>query len=80
MIINMKPIEVMETLGVARSTVSKYRDEGLIEGVKLPNGRWDYDEESVYGFLNKGVPRMTACMREFQQVSKRKILKIKLNL
>lgn len=55
----MKPIEVMETLGVARSTVSKYRDEGLIEGVKLPNGRWDYDEESVYGFLNKGVPRMT---------------------
>lgn len=51
--------EVLRLLNVTRPTLTKYVKEGTIKVVTLPNGRYDYDEESVYKFLNKDVKRKT---------------------
>jgi predicted site-specific integrase-resolvase len=47
----MKPKEVMEVLRISRSTLRRLRKEGKIKAIRLPNGRYDYDEESVYRYL-----------------------------
>ncbi len=47
----MKPKEVMEVLRISRSTLRRLRKEGEIKAVKLTNGRYEYDEESVYRYL-----------------------------
>ena len=44
---------------MTRPTLTKYVKEGIIKTTVLPNGRYDYDEESVYKFLNKDVKRKT---------------------
>lgn len=55
----MKSNEVLRILGISRPTLTKYIQDGTIKGNLLPNGRYDYDEESVYKFLNKDVKRKT---------------------
>lgn len=55
----MKAKEVMQTLRISRSTLHVYITEGKISGIRLPNGQYDYDAESVYAVLNKDVPRKT---------------------
>ena len=47
----MKPKEVMEVLRISRSTLRRLRKEGKIKAIRLPNGRYEYDEESVYRYL-----------------------------
>jgi predicted site-specific integrase-resolvase len=46
-------------LHISDTTLRKYRREGLIKAKEYPNGFFDYDDESVYQFLNKGIERMT---------------------
>jgi len=53
----MKASEVLKILRITRPTLSKYVKEGIIKITVLPNGRYDYDSESVYAFLNKDVQR-----------------------
>lgn len=55
----MKSNEVLKTLRITRPTLTKYIKTGIIKGVKLPNGQYDYNEESVYSFLNKDLKRNT---------------------
>lgn len=55
----MKSKEVLELLKITRPTLTKYVKEGLIKTTILPNGRYDYDLESVYKLFNKGVERKT---------------------
>ncbi|MFX1282174.1 MAG: IS607 family transposase [Promethearchaeota archaeon] len=55
----MKAKEVLNLLRISRVTLSKYVKEGTIEVTTLPNGRYDYNEKSVYKFLNKDLPRKT---------------------
>lgn len=55
----MKSKEVLELLQITRPTLTKYVKEGLIKTTTLPNGRYDYDSESVYKLFNKGVERKT---------------------
>lgn len=55
----MKSKEVLELLQITRPTLTKYVKEGLIKTTTLPNGRYDYDLESVYKLFNKGVERKT---------------------
>ena len=55
----MKSKEVLELLQITRSTLTKYVKEGIIKIEVLPNGRYDYDKESVYKLFNKGVDRKT---------------------
>lgn len=55
----MKASEVLKLLNVSQPTLGKYVKEGYIKCEILPTGRRVYDEESVYAFLNKDVPRQT---------------------
>ncbi len=55
----MKASDVLKLLRITRPTLTKYVKEELIKVEKLPNGRYEYDSESVYSFLNKDVKRKT---------------------
>ena len=51
--------DVLRILGISRPTLTKYVKTGIIRIRLLPNKRYDYNEEDVYGFLNKDVKRKT---------------------
>lgn len=53
----MRAREVLALLGVTQPTLGEYVKKGYVKATTLPSGRRDYDEESVYLFLNRGVPR-----------------------
>ena len=55
----MRANEVLNLLRITRPTLTKYVKEGIIKVEKLPNGRYEYDTDSVYSFLNKDVKRKT---------------------
>lgn len=55
----MKSGEVLRILHITRQTLCRYVKEGKIKVTKLPNGKYDYNETSVYAFLNKDVTRKT---------------------
>lgn len=55
----MKANEVLELLHITRPTLSKYVKENIISVTVLPNGRYDYDKDSIYKLFNKGVERKT---------------------
>ena len=55
----MESKDVLRTLGITRPTLTKYVKNNTIRVKVLPNGRYDYNEEDVYKFLNKDVKRKT---------------------
>lgn len=55
----MKAKEVMQILRISNPTLSSYVKKGWIKVTPMPNGRYNYDEESVYDMLNAGIPRKT---------------------
>ena len=55
----MTPKEVMTTLRISRPTLMLYLEQGKLKAEKRPNGHRDFDAESVYALLNKGVKRKT---------------------
>lgn len=55
----MKCKEALRILGITRTTLSHYVKDGKIKVTKLPNGHYDYDDASVYAFLNKDLQRRT---------------------
>lgn len=55
----MKSKEVLELLQITRPTLTKYVKNGIIKITIMPNGRYDYDKDSVYKLFNKGVQRRT---------------------
>lgn len=50
---------MLNILRITRPTLTKYVKDGTIKVNKLVNGRYDYDDESVYKFLNKDLKRKT---------------------
>lgn len=50
----MKAKEVLNILGVTRTTLCKYVKDGFIKVTKKKNGYYDYDEDSVYAFIGQG--------------------------
>jgi predicted site-specific integrase-resolvase len=55
----MKSSDVKKILRISNPSLVKYRKQGLLKGTELPNGYFDYDDDSVYTFLNKGLQRKT---------------------
>lgn len=55
----MKAKDVLKLLRISRQTLTKYVKDGIIKVKTLPTGRYEYDEESVYAFLNKDLKRKT---------------------
>jgi len=53
----MKAKEVLRLLKITRPTLSKYISKGYIKGYKKENGQYEYEDSSIYKFLNKGKTR-----------------------
>ena len=53
----MKSLDAYKLLQVTKPTLYKYKENGFIKADRLPNGYWDFDEESIYSFFNKDAPR-----------------------
>jgi len=53
----MKAKEVLSTLKITRQTLTRYVKLGKIKFTLNPLGRYEYDEKSVYAFLNKDIER-----------------------
>lgn len=54
----MKACEVLKLLNITRPTLCKYVKTNKIAACKMPNGLYDYDEDSIMKLLNK-KPRKT---------------------
>jgi len=52
----MKSEEALKILNVTRATLCAYIKSGKITATKLPNGYYDYHEQSIYDFLGKPIP------------------------
>lgn len=55
----MKAGKVLDILQITRPTLQKYRKKGYLKAAQMPNGQFDYDEDSVYLLKNKNKPRAT---------------------
>ncbi len=55
----MKAKEALNLLRVTRQTLCHYVDRGMIKVTLLKNGHYDYNDESVYNFLNRKIVRKT---------------------
>ena len=53
----MKANEVMKLLQISRSTLLRWRKDGILKATKLPSGQYDWDANSVFKILNKGETR-----------------------
>lgn len=51
--------EVFRFLKISRPTLTKYVKSGIIRIEILPNGRYNYNEDDVYKFLNRDLKRKT---------------------
>jgi predicted site-specific integrase-resolvase len=49
----MKSAEVLKLLKITRQTLTSYIKTGKITATKLGNGYYDYDDDSIYKFLNR---------------------------
>lgn len=55
----MRAKEVLKLLQISQPTLGDYVKKGYIKCDILPTGRREYDENSIYQFLNKNIPRKT---------------------
>jgi len=55
----MKAKEVLKLLRCSRPSLTKYLKQGKLKAKLLDNGYYDYEEKSVYDFLNKDISRKT---------------------
>lgn len=56
-IYGMKANEVMKLLQISRSTLLRWRKDGILKATKLPSGQYDWDANSVFKILNQGEVR-----------------------
>lgn len=76
----MKSKDVLRILRVTRPTLTKYVKEGIIKVTRMPNGQYDYDEESVYKFLNKDIKRRTYIYARVSTSNQKKDLENQVNM
>lgn len=65
----MKAKQVMNLLNITRPTLCKYLKEGYIKGTILPNGQYNYDEDSVYAFIGQRKERKNKKIISYSRVS-----------
>lgn len=76
----MKTKEVLQLLRISRTTLTKYVKNGLIKVTTLPNGRYDYNEESVYKNFNKNLLRETCVYARVSTSRQKKFLENQIEL
>ena len=55
----MRAGKVMDILQISRSTLKRYREQGILKATELPTGQFDFDEGSVFLLKNQNAPRLT---------------------
>lgn len=55
----MKAKEVLNILRITRQTLTKYVKLGKVKVIINPSGRYEYDNKSVYAFINKDIEKKT---------------------
>ena len=55
----MKSSETCKLLQITKPTLYTYKNHSLLKAIRLPKGYWDFDQESIYSFFNKDIPRKT---------------------
>lgn len=76
----MKAREVLSVLRISRPTLCAYVKSGKLKVTKLPNGQYDYDEASVYGFLNKDIMRKTYLYARVSTVKQKRDLENQIDI
>ena len=76
----MKAKEVMQILRISNPTLSTYVKKGWIKVTKMPNVRYIYDEDSVYEFLNRGIPRKVYIYGRVSSSSQKKELESQMEM
>lgn len=76
----MKASEVLSILRVTRPTLTRYVKEGVIIVHINPKGRYNYDEKSVYSFLNKSIERKTVLYSRVSTPKQKKDLQNQVDL
>lgn len=76
----MKTKQVLNLLKITRPTLTKYVKTNVIQVTLLPNGRYDYDDQSVYQFLNKNIKRKTVIYARVSTPKQKKDLENQIEL
>ena len=76
----MKSKEILRILNITRPTLTRYLKLGYIKANTLPTGRYDYDEKSVYNFLNKNIERKTYIYARVSTSNQKKDLENQINI
>lgn len=75
----MKAKEVLRLLGITRVTLSSYVKKGIIKVTKLPNGYYNYDDDTVYKFIN-GTERVNVIYARVSTYKQKNDLSRQINL
>lgn len=65
----MKSKETLSILGITRATLTKYVKEGIIKAYKMPNGLYEYDDDSVYSFIGLKKAKHSRKIISYSRVS-----------
>jgi len=76
----MKAKEALNILKVSRPTLSKYAKKGLIKTFRKPNGFFEFDDDSVYKFLNRNIERKTVIYARVSTPKQKKDLENQIEL
>lgn len=68
----MNAKKALSILNVSRTTLMNYVNDGRIKATKLFNGRYEYDDDSVYALLNHDLPRKV-CLYARVSTQKQKV-------
>lgn len=75
----MKASKVLFILGITKSTLRRYRDNGVIRATKLSSGQYDYDDDSVYRLKNGGRARRNVIYARVSTYQQNRELKEQVN-
>lgn len=65
----MKAKEVLTLLNITRPTLCKYVKLGYIKAIKMPNGQYKYDDDSVYAFIGLKKEKHNSLIVSYSRVS-----------
>ena len=65
----MEAKDVLKILNISRITLMKYLKLGYISAIKLPNGQYDYNDDTVYAFIGQKKEKKNKKIISYSRVS-----------
>ena len=65
----MKAKDVLKILNISRITLMKYLKLGYISAIKLPNGQYDYNDDTIYAFIGQKKEKKNKKIISYSRVS-----------